>query len=41
MVVSRILGGNLHNGVMIIGVLAAYAAGQDGLALRGADAPER
>ena len=40
-VVSRILGGNLHNGVMIIGVLAAYAARQDGLALRGADAPER
>jgi 8-oxo-dGTP pyrophosphatase MutT (NUDIX family) len=40
-VVSRILGGNLHNGVMMIGVLAAYAAMLDGLALRGADAPER
>jgi ADP-ribose pyrophosphatase len=40
-VVSRILGGNLHNGVMMIGVLAAYAARQDGLALRGAGAPER
>ncbi|HUZ51021.1 MAG TPA: NUDIX hydrolase [Streptosporangiaceae bacterium] len=40
-VVSRILGGNLHNGVMMIGVLAAYAARQDGFALRGAGAPER
>jgi 8-oxo-dGDP phosphatase len=41
-VVSRILAGNLHNGVMMIGVLAAYAASRDGFAtLRGADAPER
>lgn len=41
-VVSRILAGNLHNGVMMIGVLAAYAARQDGFAvLRGAAAPER
>ncbi len=40
-VVSRILAGNLHNGVMMIGVLAAYAARQDGVALRAADAPER
>jgi 8-oxo-dGDP phosphatase len=39
-VVSRILAGNLHNGVMMIGVLAAYAARHDGLTLRGADAPE-
>jgi len=41
-VVSRILAGDLHNGVMMIGVLAAFAAQQDGFAvLRGADAPER
>jgi 8-oxo-dGDP phosphatase len=41
-VVSRILAGNLHNGVMMIGVLAAYAASRDGFAtLRGTDAPER
>jgi 8-oxo-dGDP phosphatase len=40
-VVSRILGGSLHNGVMMIGVLTAYAARQDGRTLRGADAPER
>jgi len=41
-VVSRILAGDLHNGVMMIGVLAAFAARQDGFAvLRGADAPER
>ncbi len=40
-VVSRILGGSLHNGVMMIGVLTAYAARQDGLTLRGVDAPER
>ena len=41
-VVSRILAGNLHNGVMMIGVLAAFAARQDRFAtLRGADAPER
>jgi len=41
-VVSRILAGNLHNGVMMIGVLAAFAASRDGFAtLRGAGAPER
>jgi 8-oxo-dGDP phosphatase len=41
-VVSRILAGDLHNGVMMVGVLAAFAAQQDGFAvLRGADAPER
>ena len=41
-VVSRMLAGNLHNGVMMIGVLAAFAARQDGFAtLRGPDAPER
>jgi 8-oxo-dGTP pyrophosphatase MutT (NUDIX family) len=41
-VVSRILAGNLHNGVMMTGVLAAFAARQDGFAtVRGADAPER
>ena len=41
-VVSRILAGNLHNGVMMIGVLAAFAARQHGFAtLRGADAQER
>ena len=40
-VVSRILAGNLHNGVMMIGVLAAMAARQDGFAtLRAADAEE-
>jgi 8-oxo-dGDP phosphatase len=41
-VVSGILAGNLHNGVMMIGVLSAFAARQDGFtALRGAEAPER
>jgi ADP-ribose pyrophosphatase len=41
-VVSRILAGDLHNGVMMIGVLAAFAAKRDGFALlRAADAPER
>ena len=41
-VVSRIMAGDLHNGVMMIGVLAAFAAKRDGFALlRGADAPER
>lgn len=40
-VVSRILAGNLHNGVMMIGVLAAFAARQDGFAtLRGAEHEE-
>ena len=38
-VVSRILAGDLHNGVMMVGVLAAFAAKQDGFALlRGPDA---
>lgn len=41
-VVSGILAGHLHNGVMMIGVLSAFAARQDGFTtLRGADAPER
>jgi 8-oxo-dGDP phosphatase len=41
-VVSRILAGDLHNGVMMVGVLAAFAAKRDGFALlRDADAPER
>jgi len=41
-VVSRILAGKLHNGVMMIGVLAAVAARRDGFApLRASDAPER
>ena len=41
-VASRILAGSLHNGVMMIGVLAAMAARQDGFAsLRAPDAPER
>ncbi len=40
-VVSRFLAGDLHNGVMAIGVLAAYAARQEGFAaLRDAEAPE-
>ena len=40
-VVSRILAGNLHNGVMMVGVLAAFAARQDGFAtLRGPDHKE-
>jgi 8-oxo-dGDP phosphatase len=41
-VVSRILAGNLHNGVMMVGVLAALAARDSGFAgLRDAEAPER
>ncbi len=41
-VVSRILAGNLHNGVMMVGVLAALAARASGFAgLRDAGAPER
>ena len=40
-VVARFLAGELHNGVMAIGVLAAYAASKDGFALRDAGAPER
>lgn len=40
-VVSRFLAGDLHNGVMAVGVLAAYAAAKDGFAtLRGTVAPE-
>jgi 8-oxo-dGDP phosphatase len=41
-VVSRILAGGLHNGVMMVGVLAAFAAKQDRFTfLRAAGAPER
>lgn len=40
-VVARFLAGELHNGVMAIGVLAAYAASKDGFVLRDAEAPER
>ena len=41
-VVSRILAGNLHNGVMMVGVLAALAARSGGFAgLRDVAAPER
>jgi 8-oxo-dGDP phosphatase len=41
-VVSRFMAGDLHNGVLAIGVLAAFAARQDGFAaLRGTGAPER
>jgi 8-oxo-dGDP phosphatase len=40
--VSRILAGDLHNGVTALGILSAYAARQDGFTtLRNADAPER
>jgi 8-oxo-dGDP phosphatase len=40
--VRRVLAGELHNGVTAVGILAAYAARQDGFtALRDADAPER
>ncbi len=40
-VVSRFLAGDLHNGVMAIGVLAAFAARQNGFAtLRGVNEPE-
>jgi ADP-ribose pyrophosphatase len=41
-VVSRFLSGDLHNGVLAIGVLAAYVAREGGFAaLRGTDTPER
>ncbi len=40
-VVARFLAGEIHNGVMAIGVLAAYAASKDGFALRDAEALER
>ncbi len=40
-VIRGVLAGDLHNGVLAVGVLAAFAARQDGFAaLRGADAPE-
>ena len=40
-VVSRVLAGNLHNGVMMVGVLAAFAARTSGFAgLREPEAPE-
>jgi ADP-ribose pyrophosphatase len=39
--VAGILAGDLHNGVTALGILAAYAARQDGFGmLRGDDAPE-
>jgi 8-oxo-dGDP phosphatase len=39
--VARILAGDLHNGVTALGILAAYAARQEGFGmLRGTDAPE-
>lgn len=39
--VARVLAGDLHNGVAALGILAAYAARQDGFGmLRNADAPE-
>ncbi len=40
-VVSRLLAGDLHNGVLAIGVLAARAARDDFARLRGSGAPER
>jgi 8-oxo-dGDP phosphatase len=41
-VVSRFVAGDLHNGVLAIGVLTAFAARQGGFAaLRGTGAPER
>jgi 8-oxo-dGDP phosphatase len=41
-VVSRFLAGDLHNGVLAIGALSAFAARQGGFAaLRGTGAPER
>jgi 8-oxo-dGDP phosphatase len=39
--VTRVLTGDLHNGVTALGILSAYAAREDGFAmLRDADAPE-
>ena len=39
--VSLVLAGDLHNGVAVVGILAAHAARQNGFAgLRDADAPE-
>ena len=39
--VSLVLAGDLHNGVAVVGLLAAHAARQNGFAgLRDADAPE-
>ncbi len=39
--VTRVLAGDLHNGVTAIGILSAYAALRDGTVLRDAAAPER
>lgn len=40
--VGLILGGELHNGPAVVGILSAYAASRDGFAgLRPPDAPER
>jgi 8-oxo-dGTP pyrophosphatase MutT (NUDIX family) len=40
--VGLILGGGLHNGPAVVGILSAYAASRDGFAgLRPPDAPER
>jgi ADP-ribose pyrophosphatase len=38
--VRRVLSGALHNGVAIVGILSAYAAQREGLALRPAGEPE-
>lgn len=39
--VRRVLSGDLHNGLVVVGILSAYAASQDGFAgLRPADAPD-
>jgi 8-oxo-dGDP phosphatase len=41
-VITRVLSGDLHNGVLAIGVLAAHAAREGGFAaLRGSNVPER
>jgi 8-oxo-dGTP pyrophosphatase MutT (NUDIX family) len=41
-IVARLLAGDLHNGVLAVGVLAAFAARQQEFAgLRGTDEPER
>jgi ADP-ribose pyrophosphatase len=38
--VRRVLSGDLHNGVAIVGILSAYAAQREGLVLRPAAEPE-
>lgn len=38
--VRRVLSGDLHNGVAIVGILSAYAAQREGFVLRPAAAPE-